>query len=245
MLSFFTPKPLLKDLIPKNFVDIHSHLLPGIDDGSKSVTDTESYMNQMNAMGINHFITTPHIFTNVWDNTEAIIADKLEATKAELLDKQCFTSFKAGAEYMIDSFFMKRLETEKLRCLKDNYLLVEMSYLNPPMQLFDILFEIQLAGYKPILAHPERYIFYSKNLEEYNRLKKSGCLFQLNLLSAVDYYGKGISKTADYLLKNEMIDFVGTDIHHQNHINAFSRKVTLKNIPELEKAMSKNLFFLP
>ena len=146
---------------------------------------------------------------------------------------------------MIDSFFMKRLETEKLLTLKDNYLLVEMSYLNPPMQLFDILFEVQLAGYKPILAHPERYLFYTNKLKEYERLKKSGCLFQLNLLSTVNYYGTGIAKTADYLLKNEMIDFVGTDIHHQNHIDAFSRKVSLKNTAELEKAISKNLFFLP
>ncbi len=245
MLSFFKSKPLLKDLIPENFVDIHSHLLPGIDDGSKSMEDTENFMVQMSAMGIKHFITTPHIFTNVWDNTEAGISEKLQVTKADLSRKNCFTSFNAGAEYMIDSFFMKRLETEKLLTLKDNYLLVEMSYLNPPMQLFDILFEVQLAGYKPILAHPERYLFYINKLKEYERLKKSGCLFQLNLLSTVNYYGTGIAKTADYLLKNEMIDFVGTDIHHQNHIDAFSRKVSLKNTPELEKAINRNLFFLP
>lgn len=235
----------MKDLIPENFVDIHSHLLPGIDDGSKSMEDTEHFMTQMSAMGIKHFITTPHIFTNVWDNTEAGITEKLQVTKAELSEKNCFASFNVGAEYMIDSFFMKRLETEKLLTLKDNYLLVEMSYLNPPMQLFDILFEVQLAGYKPILAHPERYLFYTNKLKEYERLKKSGCLFQLNLLSTVNYYGTGIAKTADYLLKNEMIDFVGTDIHHQNHIDAFSRKVSLKNIAELEKAINKNLFFLP
>lgn len=245
MLSFFKSKPLLKDLIPENFVDIHSHLLPGIDDGSKSMEDTENFMAQMSAMGIKHFNTTPHIFTNVWDNTEAGITEKLQVTKAELNGKNCFASFNAGAEYMIDSFFMKRLETETLLTLKDNYVLVEMSYLNPPMQLFDILFEIQLAGYKPILAHPERYLFYANKLKEYERLKKSGCLFQLNLLSTVNYYGTGITKTADYLLKNEMIDFVGTDIHHQNHIDAFSRKVCLKNTLELEKAINKNLFFLP
>ena len=245
MLSIFKTKPLLKDLIPKNFVDIHSHLLPGIDDGSKSVEETASLMTQMNGLGINHFITTPHIFTNVWDNTEAGITEKLQVTKAELNRKNYFASFNAGAEYMIDSFFMKRLETEKLLTLKDNYLLVEMSYLNPPMQLFDILFEVQLAGYKPILAHPERYLFYTNKLKEYERLKKSGCLFQLNLLSTVNYYGTGIAKTADYLLQNGMIDFVGTDIHHQNHIDAFSRKVCLKNTLELEKAINKNLFFLP
>ncbi len=245
MLSILKKKTILKDLIPPNYVDIHSHLLPGIDDGSKSVEETENLMSQMNGLGIRHFITTPHIYTNVWDNTEAIITENLKATQTELAGKDCFSSMKAGAEYMIDSFFMKRLETEPLLTLKDNYLLVEMSYLHPPIQLFEILFEIQLAGYKPILAHPERYLFYTKNFREYERLKKSGCLFQLNLLSCVDYYGLVIAKTADKLLKNGMIDFVGSDVHHQNHIDSFSRKVTVKNIPELEKAINNNLFFLP
>lgn len=245
MLSFLKSKPLLKDLIPENYVDIHSHLLPGIDDGSKSLEDTVSLLTQMNGIGIKHFITTPHIFTNVWDNTESLISENLQTTKHELNSKNLYTSFQAGAEYMIDSYFMKRLETEKLLTLKDNFVLIEMSYLHPPMQLFDIIFEIQLAGYKPVLAHPERYVFYTKNFKEYEKLKKSGCLFQLNLLSCVDYYGVVITETADKLLKKGMIDFVGSDIHHQNHVDSFSRKVTLKNTLELEKAINNNLFFLP
>jgi tyrosine-protein phosphatase YwqE len=245
LLSFLKSKPLLKDLIPENYVDIHSHLLPGIDDGSKSLEDTVSLLTQMNGIGIKHFITTPHIFTNVWDNTESLISENLQTTKHQLSGKNLYTSFQAGAEYMIDSYFMKRLETEKLLTLKDNFVLIEMSYLHPPMQLFDIIFEIQLAGYKPVLAHPERYVFYTKNFREYEKLKKSGCLFQLNLLSCVDYYGVVITETADKLLKKGMIDFVGSDIHHQNHVDSFSRKVTLKNTLELEKAINNNLFFLP
>mgnify|MGYP006200307123 CR=1 FL=1 len=244
MLSFFKSKPLLKDLIPENFVDIHSHLLPGIDDGSKSMEDTENFMAQMSAMGIKHFITTPHIFTNVWDNTEAGITEKLQVTKGELSRKNCFASFNAGAEYMIDSFFMKRLETEKLLTLKDNYLLVEMSYLNPPMQLFDILFEVQLAGYKPILAHPERYVFYHNNYKEFHKLKNSGCLFQLNLLATVGYYGKNIEMVAEKLLQDDLYDFVGSDIHHQKHLDALHNMVKIKSLPELEKAFNNNLFFL-
>jgi tyrosine-protein phosphatase YwqE len=245
LLPFFKTKPTLKELIPANYVDIHSHLLPGIDDGSKSIDDTELLLRQMRDMGIQHCITTPHIYTNVWDNNETLIQEKLQWTQNELSDKKCYTTLKAGAEYMIDSFFMKRLETGVLLTLKDNYVLVEMSYLHPPMQLFDILFEIQLAGYKPLLAHPERYVFYTKNFKEYERLKKSGCLFQLNLLSCVDYYGEIISKTADKLLKNGMVDYVGSDIHHQNHVDSFSKKVTIKNIAALEQAFNNNLFFLP
>ncbi|MFY8008325.1 MAG: tyrosine-protein phosphatase [Flavobacterium sp.] len=244
MLSIFKSKPLLKDLIPKNFVDIHSHLLPGIDDGSKSVEETVNLMTQMNGLGINHFITTPHIFTNVWDNTEAVITKKLGDTKLELKHKNCYNTFEAGAEYMIDSFFLKRLETEKLLTLKDNYLLIEMSYLNPPIQLFEILFEIQLAGYKPILAHPERYLFYHKNYKEFHKLKNSGCLFQLNLLSTVGYYNKNIELVSEKLLNDGFYDFVGSDTHHQKHLDAFQQKVNIKSLPQLEKAFNNNLFFL-
>jgi tyrosine-protein phosphatase YwqE len=145
---------------------------------------------------------------------------------------------------MIDSHFLKRLSTEKLLTLKDDYVLIEMSYLSPPIQLFDIIFEIQLAGYKPILAHPERYLFYHNNFKEYEKIKNSGCYFQLNLLSTVNYYGEIITKVTDKLLSNEMYDFVGTDVHHQNHMNAFSRKISIANSKELEKTIQKNLLFL-
>ena len=129
--------------------------------------------------------------------------------------------------------------------LKGNFVLIEMSYLNPPIQLYDIIFEIQLAGYTPVLAHPERYTFYHNNFSEYEKLKKTGCLFQLNLLSTVDYYGKNISSIADKLLQKGMIDFVGSDVHHANHIQSFYKKVSIKNTEALKIAMNKNLFFLP
>lgn len=245
MLSFFKQKPVLKDLIPTNFVDIHSHLLPGIDDGAKTIDDTRNLMLELKSFGYNHFITTPHIITNVWKNTEIRIKEHYETINNELKNEKLYSSFNTAAEYMIDSFFMKRLETEKLLTLKGNFVLIEMSYLNPPIQLYDIIFEIQLAGYTPILAHPERYTFYHNNFSEYEKLKKTGCLFQLNLLSTVDYYGKNISSIADKLLQKGMIDFVGSDVHHLNHIQSFYKKVSIKNTDALKIAMDRNLFFLP
>ena len=245
MLSFFKQKPVLKDLIPNNFVDIHSHLLPGIDDGAKTIDDTRNLILELKSFGYNHFITTPHIITNVWKNNETSIENHYNSINAELEKEGLFSSFNVAAEYMIDSFFMKRLETEKLLTLKDNYVLIEMSYLNPPIQLYDIIFEIQLTGYTPVLAHPERYTFYHHNFSEYEKLKKTGCLFQLNLLSTVDYYGKNISSVADKLLQKGMIDFVGSDVHHANHIQSFYKKVSIKNTDALKVAMDKNLFFLP
>jgi tyrosine-protein phosphatase YwqE len=118
-----------------------------------------------------------------------------------------------------------------------------MSYLSPPIQLYDIIFEIQLSGYKPILAHPERYTFYINNYKEFEKLKNSGCLFQLNLLSTVNYYGEIVGKQAEKLLKNNMYDFVGSDIHHENHIKAFERKIEIKSTKELEKVILMNSIF--
>lgn len=241
-MNIFSKKPALKNLIPDNFVDIHSHLLPGIDDGSKSTADTELLMDHMNGFGIKNFITTPHVMTNVWDNNESIIQNTLNQT-IHTIDSNLYERFSAAAEYMIDSYFTKRLEQENLLTLKDDYILIEMSYLSPPINLYEIIFEIQLKGYRPILAHPERYIFFHQNFSEYEKLKSAGCTFQLNLLSTVDYYGKMITKIAGKLLKNELIDFVGTDIHHINHINAFDRKISISEQKQLEIAIEKNLFF--
>ncbi len=118
-----------------------------------------------------------------------------------------------------------------------------MSYISPPMQLYDIIFELQLAGYKPILAHPERYNFYHLNFDEYKKLKKAGCLFQLNLLSVTGYYGKPVFEAAKKLLENNMIDFTGSDTHHERHIEAFKSPILLKQPDLLIKALKKNSLF--
>lgn len=245
MLHFLKSKPFLKDLIPNNHIDIHSHLLPGIDDGATSLENSISLITQMNEIGFNNIITTPHIIHSIWNNTESSIKEKHQEVYQDIKKNCNVEVFNAASEYMLDSFFLKRLETEKLLTLKDNYLLVELSYINPPIQLYDILFEIHVAGYRPIIAHPERYLFYHNNFKEYSKLKDAGCLLQLNLLSTVEYYGGRITEIAAKLLSNNLYDFVGSDVHHQNHINALTdRKVKLKNINSLEKVIDNNLFFL-
>lgn len=244
LIHFFKQKPYLRDLIPDNHIDIHSHLLPGIDDGAVTIEDSISLINQMADIGFKNIITTPHIITNVWDNTENSIKDKHQETVKKIGSSANVTNFNVAAEYMLDSYFLNKLEAERLLTIKDNYILVELSYLNPPINLYEIIFQIQLSGYKPILAHPERYLFYHFNFKEFDKLKKAGCSFQLNLLSTVDYYGENITKIADKLLVNEYYDFVGSDVHHQKHINSFNKKVSTKNIDSLNNVIQKNLFFL-
>lgn len=243
MLSIFQSKPLLKDLIPDNYVDIHSHLIPGIDDGAKTFEDTLRLTKALQSFGTSQCITTPHIIQHLWDNTYKKIKTNEEVTGIALKKNKVSIPFRAAAEYMMDEQFVKLFQSESLLTLKDKYVLVEMSYINPPIQLYNILFDLQVAGYIPVLAHPERYTFYHNNFEEYNKLKRAGCLFQLNLLSVVGYYGDGITKIAEKLLQKGMYSFVGSDVHHDNHIAAFGQKVKLKDLAPIKEAITNNQFF--
>ncbi len=243
MFSLFKSKPTLKDLIPDNHIDIHSHLLPGIDDGAKTFQDTLRLTKALQAIGVSEFITTPHIIQHVWDNTGDEIQSKKAETILQLEKNEIIVPFRAAAEYLMDDQFVRLFEAGQLLTLKDNYVLVEMSYINAPIQLYSILFDLQVAGYIPVLAHPERYLFYQNNFNEYAKLKKAGCLFQLNLLSIVGYYGAGITKTAEQLLQKGMYTYVGSDVHHNNHIKAFDLKVQIKDLAPLSEAIVNNQFF--
>lgn len=243
MFTLFKSKPILKDLIPDGYIDIHSHLLPAIDDGAKIFEDSLRLVKTLQSFGVSQFITTPHIIQHVWENShEQILANK-ETTARKLEAANINVSFHAAAEYLMDDQFARLFQSEKLLTLKDNYVLVEMSYINPPLQLYSILFDLQLAGYIPVLAHPERYLFYHTNFNEYKKLKKAGCLFQLNLLSVVGYYGENITKIANQLLQKGMYDYVGSDVHHDNHLSAFQQKIKLKDLTPLKEAFANNQFF--
>lgn len=243
MFSLFKSKKTLRNLIAEDFVDIHSHILPGIDDGSKSFDMTLSLVNSLKELGFSQFTGTPHIIKHVWENTPESISKAKEVVISGFENIKQPISLSVAAEYMMEDSFSKLFKSEKLLTLKDNYVLVEMSYLNAPMQLYDIIFDLQVAGYKPVLAHPERYVFYHQNFSEYKKLKKAGCLFQLNLLSTVGYYGKRETETAQKLLDEGMIDFVGSDVHHERHIASFDKKLLIKNPLPLIEAIKNNEFF--
>ncbi len=234
----------LSEFFPEGFVDIHSHLLPGIDDGAKDIEDTIALITKMKSYGIKNFITTPHVLGTVYPNTSAIILNKLDTVKKALSERNIHdVNIRAAAEYMLDEQFSEKLANNEILTLKDNYILVEMSYFNPPMNLYDILFEIQLKGYKPVLAHPERYNFYHNDYNNYNKLKRAGCLFQLNLLSLTEQYGKHVQKTANKLITDNMYDFVGTDTHKKEHLELLKTIGTKKNEIKINHLLLNNKKF--
>ena len=243
MFSIFKSKEYLADFIPNNHIDIHSHLLPGIDDGSATMEMTEKLFMEMKKLGFTDFICTPHIMQSVWENTK----DSISTAKKQVENSEMFLNqdikLRYAAEYMMDNSFSEKVKAKELLCLKDEYVLVEMSYTNPPIQLFEIIFEIQCAGYKPVLAHPERYNFFHKKMDAYDKLKNAGCLFQLNLLSTVNYYGPAVAACADKLLKKGYINFCGSDVHHLKHTESFYKKIVIKETAALKGAIENtNLF---
>lgn len=245
MLFFKKKKVELTEIFTEGFVDIHSHLLPGIDDGAKNIDNSLELISTMRSYGIKNFITTPHVLGDVYPNSSETIKNKLEEVQQELKTRGISdVTFRAAAEYMMDEQFSKRLKNNDILTLKDNYILVEMSYFNAPFNLYEILFEIQLKGYKPVLAHPERYNFYHTEFENFYKLKKAGCLFQLNLLSLTEQYGKPVQKTADRLLKENLYDFLGTDTHHKNHLRLLATIGTKKIKDKIQHLVENNKKFL-
>lgn len=234
----------LNEVFNDNFVDIHSHLLPGIDDGAKNLDNSLELITKMYSYGIKNFVTTPHVLGDVYPNSTELILNKTEIVKNELIARG-FTdvSFRSAAEYMMDEQFVERLKKKDILEVKDNYILVEMSYFNAPYNLFDILFEIQLQGYKPVLAHPERYNFYHNDFQKYYQLKKAGCVFQLNLLSLTEQYGKGVQKITQKLLKENLYDYVGTDTHHLNHLKLLKKIGEKKTVNKIDYLIKNNSFF--
>ena len=243
---FFSKKRIpLTDFFTNSFVDIHSHLLPGIDDGAKDIDTSIALILKMASYGIKNFITTPHVLGSVYPNSTAVIKEKLAVVQKELEKREIKgISIQAAAEYMLDEEFSALLEQKDILVLKDNYILVEMSYFSAPINLYEVLFKIQLKGYKPVLAHPERYNFYHSDFKSYYKLKQAGCLFQLNLLSLTDQYGKGVQKISEKLLKENLYDFVGTDTHHQNHLALLPKIGTKKTLDKITHLLDNNKKFL-
>jgi tyrosine-protein phosphatase YwqE len=240
MFSIFKKKPRLFELIPSGFVDIHSHVLPGLDDGCKNMTQSIELIQEMQKLGFSELIATPHTLTGVWENSSEGIKESWNS----LNDNQKLSMpLSYASEYLLDNSFLDRMLKGDLLCLKDQRVLVELSYFQAPINLFEILFELQLKGYIPVLAHPERYNYYFSDFKIFEKLKKAGCLFQLNLMSVVGHYGPETMKMSDRLLDANLIDYVGSDIHHKAHLEAFQRKVQVKNVKALKKAIAANAFF--
>ncbi|SEJ72612.1 Tyrosine-protein phosphatase YwqE [Dyadobacter sp. SG02] len=205
-------------------MDIHSHLIPDIDDGVQTVEESVAMIRKMVELGYTHLYTTPHIIWDCYRNTPEIILSGLETVRAAVREANLSISINAAAEYFIDEHFMEMLHTgEQMLTLPGNRLLVELPYSTPLMNTSETLFLIIEKGYQPVLAHPERYTYFHNDLPMYKKLADGGCELQLNILSLTGHYGPGVNKTAEWLLQNELITFLGTDAHKMAHLDLIQK----------------------
>ena len=201
--------------------DMHSHLLPGIDDGSPDMETSVSLIKGMRDLGYKKLITTPHILWDVYKNTRTTILEKLEEVRQKLKEENVEVELQAAAEYFIDDHLAELLEKkEPLLTFGNKMVLVEFSMVTHPFEFKKIFFELQIQGYQPVLAHPERYVYLDHDKGLYDELKDAGYLFQMNLLSMYGHYGSSIMNLARYLAKKEYYDLIGTDLHHFGHLEA-------------------------
>lgn len=236
MLGWF--KKSTKKLEPIDFtavsVDIHSHLLPGIDDGAKDLEDSILMIKELKSLGFNKIITTPHIMSDLYKNNPQIINSSLLTLKQKLEEEKIEIEINAAAEYYVDYDFEQRIGKERFMTLDDKHLLIEFSFLESPRNMDDIIFKLQLEGYVIVLAHPARYQYFS--VEDYMSLHNRGVLFQLNLLSLIGYYSSQVKQNAELLINHNMVSFVGTDCHNMNHAKLYHKCQTLSSWHQLVKS---------
>lgn len=229
MFSFFkkSTKPSKIISFESLKTDMHSHLIAGIDDGSPDLETSISLIQQLNDLGFQKFITTPHIMPDFYRNTPEIINKGLKELQKTLKKKSQHIQVEAAAEYLVDFEFESKLDGKpSLLTFGQHYLLIETSFIANPPNFDEIIFKLQLAGYQPVLAHPERFLFLTKT--DYESFKNRSVQFQLNALSLVGYYGKAVKQRAEQLIDRNMIDFVGTDCHNKIQADMYFRCFTNK-----------------
>ncbi len=226
-------------------VDIHSHLIPGIDDGSKSIDESIQYVKELQNLGFKKIITTPHISENYFNNSNEVILLGFQNLKSAIKENNIDIEIEVAAEYQIDEAFEKKMEAGTLLTFGNNYLLVELSYFLPFPNLNSILYELNIAGYNIILAHPERYEYWQGDLAKYDDLKSRDVFFQLNTVSLNKFFGDKPKKTAEMLIDNNMIEFIGSDLHSIKYIDSLKNCLNEKYLNKLlMSGLIKNNKFL-
>jgi tyrosine-protein phosphatase YwqE len=232
--NLFTPGKLSTPVSLSGIkTDMHSHLVPGIDDGSDSLETSVELISGMVELGYQKIITTPHIQGEFYKNTPHTILSGLERVKRELKKQNITVEMEAAAEYLIDDQFESKYKEGELLTFGDKYLLVEMSYFNEHPRLKEFLFDLQIEGYRIILAHPERYSYWFRNFKKYEELKDRGIFFQINITSLAGYYSSDVKKMAEKFVDEQMVDFAGTDMHNINYLEALRRSCSEKYVKKL------------
>jgi tyrosine-protein phosphatase YwqE len=217
MLKWFSKRDTHLD--PKDFsvlkTDMHSHLIPAIDDGSQCLDESLELILALNDLGFSKIITTPHTMSDFYKNTPEIINNGKEEVKKALKKLNINVEFEASSEYYVDYDFQQKINGGEFLTFGSKYILIEFPFIDNPKNIDEIIFQLQLSGYNVVLAHPERYMYF--NLKDYKNFTDKGVFLQLNLLSITGYYSPEVKEKAKQLIENDLVSFVGTDCHNIRH----------------------------
>jgi tyrosine-protein phosphatase YwqE len=214
--------------------DMHSHLLPGIDDGSPDLATSVQLINGLIQLGFKKLITTPHIMQDMYPNKRDDILRRYEGLKKHLESEGINVETEIAAEYFLDDNLRKLLTNkEPLLTIGKNLVLVEFSMASEPFDFKELLFEMQMQNYQPVIAHPERYIYHERSKEFFESLKIAGYLFQLNIMSLAGAYGKSVNELARYFIKHQYYELVGTDLHSVQQLHHLQNSSIVHGLREL------------
>ncbi|WP_258100854.1 tyrosine-protein phosphatase [Marinoscillum pacificum] len=215
-------------------VDIHSHLIPEIDDGARSIDESIAMLTSFQQLGYKKIITTPHIHSEYYPNTKQVIESGLQTLKEEISRVGLTIKIEAAAEYYIDSEFLSLIENseEIMSFGRFKYVLMETPFMNKPLIFDEVVFQLKSHGFVPVLAHPERYTYLMDDMSWLKKIRIQGVQLQITSSSLVGGYGKGPQKIANQLLKENMVDFIGSDLHRKNQLPLFEKSLRHKIIPQ-------------
>jgi tyrosine-protein phosphatase YwqE len=220
---------------------MHSHLIPEIDDGSKTMEESLKLIKRLSDYGLRKLITTPHIMSEYYKNTPEIISMGLEELRKAIKNEGIPVEIDAAAEYYMDEIFLEKItEGEKLLTFGEGYVLVETGFVNRPQMLLETLFQLEISGYKPILAHPERYQYLIGDKSLLEDLVDRKILFQINLLSLTGFYSKPVKDFAESLLERDLVKFLGTDCHNERYLDMLETLPKQKSYPSIKNVSWMN-----
>ena len=220
--------------------DMHSHLIPGIDDGSQSMDETIAMLAKFESLGYSKVITTPHIMSDSYPNTPEIILNGLEKVRNEMQRLGMKIQLDAAAEYYFDETLIPLIKNKELLTFGDNYVLIEFGFHTPPQYVDKVFFDLKTMGYRVVVAHFERYMYYLGNIDQAIEWREKGINIQLNLNSLSGNYGPAIKKQAEALIDAQAIDFVGTDCHRIEHLMILEESMNSKYFKKLGQIPLKN-----
>jgi tyrosine-protein phosphatase YwqE len=221
-------------------VDIHSHLIPGIDDGSQTMDQTIAMLAKFQELGYKKVITTPHVMSDSFPNTSENILAGLEDVRAEIKKVGLTIEIEAAAEYYFDETFVAKIKAKDLLTFGDNYVLLEFAFHSPPQYIDQMFFELQSRGYRPVVAHFERYMYFLGKIEKAIEWRQKGINIQININSLFGHYGPDIKRQAERLIDAGEFDFIGTDCHRIEHLMLLEDSLTSPYIHKIGNYLLKN-----